>query len=208
MNSMFGGAGNAPRGPTGAGGINNSTGFYKEKIPKGYRAGKLQQFTPEQIELFQSLFGHLGPDSFLSQLAGGDQSAFEEMERPALRQFSELQGNLASRFSGAGSLGGARRSSGFQNTMNTAASNFAQELQANRLNLQNQARNDLFSMSQMLMGQRPFENFLIEKPQKQQSSGLGGLFGAGLGGIGGFFAGGPAGALTGAQLGYGIGSSF
>ena len=52
------------------------------------------------------------------------------MEAPALKQFSGLQGNLASRFSGMGS--GARRSSGFQNTSNQAASDFAQQLQANK----------------------------------------------------------------------------
>jgi len=93
------------------------------------------------------------------------------MEAPALRQFSGLQSNLASRFSGMGGLG-ARRSSGFQNTMNSAASNFAQELQANRQNLQRQALQDLMGFSNSLLGQRPQENVLVEKSLPWWQQGL------------------------------------
>ena len=133
----------------------------KEKIPQGYQKTQFQQFTPEQMQLFQQLFAHLGPDSFLSKIAGGDQSAFAEMEAPALRQFSEEQGNIASRFSGMGQ--GGRNSSGFKNTMNTAASNFAQDLQGKRMDMQQKALQDLFGMSGMLMGQKPYETSLSEK---------------------------------------------
>lgn len=177
----------------------------QEKIPSGYRKFSLQQFTPEQMELFSQLFGNLGPESYLSKLAAGDQSQFAEMEAPALRQFNELQGGLASRFSGMGM--GARKSSGFQNASSAAAQDFAGQLQSNRQGLQRQALMDLMGYSQSLMGQRPFEQGLAEKRQKQPS-GVGGLIGAGLGGAGGFLAGGPMGAMQGAQLGYGIGSSF
>lgn len=168
MNSMFGAAGfgnqvKSNQGPTTAGGINNSTGYYKEKVPKGYKAGKLQQFTPEQIELFQSLFGHLGPDSFLARLAGGDEEMFQQLEAPAMKQFAGLQGDIASRFSGMGSTG-ARRSSGFQNFSNQAAQDFASQLQSQRMGLQSQAQKDLFELSNLLMGQRPYERTLTEKP--------------------------------------------
>ncbi len=176
----------------------------KEKIPSGYKAGQLQQFTPEQMDLFKSMFSHLGPDSYLSRLAGGDQGLFAEMEAPALRQFSGIQGNIASRFSGMGM--GGRKSSGFQNTMNQASSDFAQDLQSRRQGLQQQAIKDLMGLSSDLLGQRPYERFLVEKQRRQ--GGLGGAIGAGLGGLGGFFAGGPAGALSGASLGYDIGNSF
>lgn len=182
-----------------------NTGATKNKIPKGYKQGSLQQFTPEQMNLFQQMFGQVGPESYLAKLAGGDQSTFDEMEAPALRQFSGIQGNIASRFSGMGGLG-ARRSSGFQNTINSAASNFAEELQANRQNLQRQALMDLMGISKELLNQRPQQNFLVKK--QQNNSGLGGAIGAGLGGLGGFFAGGPAGAMQGAQLGHSIGSQF
>lgn len=193
-----------------ADGQSNATGYYKEKVPRGYKAGKIQQFTPEQIDLFQQMFGHLGPDSYLSKLASGDQSEFDQLEAPALRQFNELQGGLASRFSQGGGGPGAlsaRHSSGFQNYSNQAASDFAQQLQGQRLGLRNQALKDLMSMSNQLLGQRPYENFLSEK-QKKEPSGWGGLIGASLGAAGGAFLGGPTGALAGGQLGYGIGSSF
>lgn len=163
----------------GATGMNTgqaSTGRnFKEKIPAGYKSGSLQQFTPEQMQLFQQMFSHAGPESFLSRLAGGDEELFSQMEEPALRQFSQLQGGLASRFSGMGGLG-ARKSSGFQNTANQAASDFAKDLQGQRQGLQRQALTDLRGFSQELLGQRPYENFLVKKQEKkpfwQQALGL------------------------------------
>lgn len=166
MSSMYGATG---------GGMSN-------KVPSGYKIGQLQQFTPEQMDLFKSLFGHVGQGSYLSRLASGDEGLFEEMERPALRQFSGLQGNLASRFSGMGM--GARRSSGFQNTMNQAASDFAQDLQSRRQDLQRQAIGDLLGMGQQLLGQRPYEQFLLPKEKSWWEKLLGGL-----GGLGGEFLG-------------------
>jgi hypothetical protein len=181
MSSMYG------AGPTGG-----------NRLPRGTQQGQLQQFTPEMMQLFSQLIGGLGPDSFLSKLASGDQSTFEQMERPALRQFAGLQGNLASRFSGMGT--GARRSSGFQNTMNAASSDFAQQLQGRRMELQSQALRDLYGYGNMLLGQRPYEQFLTDK----QPSFWEQILGVGLplagGAVGGFF-GGPAGAMAGASIG-------
>lgn len=171
----------------------------------GYKVGQLQQFTPEQMQLFQSLFGHLSPDSNLSRLASGDQSLFGEMEAPALRQFSELQGNLASRFSGMGM--GARRSSGFQNTSNQAASSFAQDLQSRRQELQRQALMDLMGLSNTLLGQRPYEQFLYEKKKPFWQQLLGGGLPIAGAAIGGAF-GGPAGAMVGGQIGSTAGQAF
>lgn len=147
------------QGPTGAAAKQGATGG--NVIPKGYKRGQLQQFTPEQMQLFQQMFGHLGPDSFLSKLAGGDESMFEQLEAPALRQFQGLQGQMASRFSGMGT--GARQSSGFQNTANQATADFAGQLQSQRMGLQNQAIKDLMGMSNQLLGQRPYEQFLTKK---------------------------------------------
>lgn len=132
------------------------------KIPSGYKAGRMQNFTPEMMDLFKQMFGHVGPDSYLSRLAGGDESLFAEMEAPAMRQFSGLQGNIASRFSGMGM--GGRKSSGFQNTMNQASSDFAQDLQLKRQGLQRQAIQDLSSISSDLLNKKPYENFLTKKP--------------------------------------------
>lgn len=127
----------------------------------GYQQASIQQFTPEQMDLFKSLFGQVGEGSFLSKLAGGDQGTFEQLEAPALKQFSELQSGIANRFSGAGL--GARRSSGFANAQTSAAQDFASQLQSQRLGLQRQAIQDLMSNSQMLLGQRPQDQFLVQE---------------------------------------------
>ncbi len=171
-------------------------------IPKGYKAGQLQNFSPEQMDLFQRLFGQVGPNSNLSRLAGGDQSQFEQLEAPALKQFNELQGNVASRFSGMGS--GARKSSGFQNSLTGATSDFAQQLQSQRMQIQRQALSDLMGMSESLLNQRPQENFLIQKQQKLSFSSQ--LFGAGLP-IAGAAIGGAFGGPVGAQIGGSVGSA-
>lgn len=140
---------------------NGNSNFYKEKKPSGYSKTSIQQFSPEAMALYKQLFSHLGEGSFLSRLAGGDQSMFEEMEAPAMKQFGEMQGQLGSRFSGMGM--GARRGSGFSNTMNQATSDFAQQLQSQRMGLQNQATRDLMNMAAMLMGQKPMDKGLVEK---------------------------------------------
>ncbi len=198
MSSLSGNMGfGGQRGPTGK--IGNT------KTPSGYRSGQQAQFTPEQMQLFQQSFGQVSPESYTSRLAGGDQSLFEEMEAPALKQFSGLQGNIASRFSGQGM--GGRRSSGFQNTMSSASQDFASQLQSQRQGLQRQAIQDLRGMTSDLLGQRPYQQWMTEKRQKEKG-GWGGLAGAGVGAVGGFFAGGPAGAMQGAQLGYNVGSQF
>lgn len=135
----------------------------KTKIP-GYNVNQLPNFTPQQMSQFMQLFKHVGPNSFLSKLAGGDESIFQQVEEPALRQFGELQGGLASRFSGMGT--GGRHSSGFQNTMNQAGQDFAMNLQSQRQSLQQQAIKDLMGLSGELLNQRPFENVVTAKPQK------------------------------------------
>lgn len=176
---------------------------FKEKIPSGYRVASLAQFDPQQMQLYNQQFSHVGPNSYLSRLASGDQDIFNQIEAPAMRQFQEFQGQNASRFSGSGM--GARRGSGFQNSQSQAASDFAMQLQANRQALQRQALMDLRGFSSELLGQRPYLRNLYEK---DTSSGLPGLIGAGIGAIGGGIIGGPAGALQGASLGGSVGNAF
>lgn len=157
-------------------------------IPKGFRQGQMNQFTPQQHQLFSSLFGNVGQDSYLSKLAGGDPQAFQEMEAPALRQFQEMQGNTASRFAGMGT--GALKSSGFKNTMNQASQDFASQLHSQRMDYRNQALRDLMEMSNQLLGQRPYEQFMVQNSPKnpgflkQIGMGLAGGLGQGLGVLG------------------------
>lgn len=170
------------------------------RIPKGYSQGSIQQFSPEQMSLLQQLLQGLGDDSFLSQLAGGSQEGFDQMEAPAWRDFNAVQGNIASRFSGLGDTGG-RSSSGFGHALNSASSNFAQDLASKRMGLQRQAMMDLHGLGNQLLGQRPQENFLVKKGGSWLDKLLGSLGGAATGAAGGYMAGGPAGAAVGAAGG-------
>ncbi len=187
------------RGPTGGNVGSTATGKWAgDKIPSGYKRYQMANYTPEQMDVFNQSLESVGPESYLSRLAGGDQSTFEEMERPALRQYNALQGNLASRFSGMGM--GSRKSSGFQNASNQQATDFAQQLQSNRQGLQRQAIMDLHGMSQQLLGNRPYDRWLEEKqPSGWEAFGQAALPLAGAG-VGAFF-GGPAGAQMGYQAG-------
>lgn len=177
---------------------NMQTGL--NKAPKGYK--QYMNFSPEQMQLFQQLFSHVGPQSFTSRLAGGDQGAFEELEAPAMRQFQGLLGDISNRFSGTG-LGG-RHGSAFQMAGTQAASDFAQQLQSQRMALQRQALQDLFGMSNELFGHKPE---LVER----QPEGWKKALGIGLP-IAGAIAGGAIGSAVpglgtaiGAQLGSSLG---
>lgn len=170
MTSLYGQHGYGATGDT----TNTTTGNYgkqfKEKTPRGYAQFSMQNFTPEQMKLFSDTFGQLSPDSYTSRLAKGDQGIFNEIEAPALKQFNEVQGNIASRFSGMGM--GGRNSSGFQNATNQAASDFAQQLQSNRQSLQRNAFKDLMEMTNSLLNQRPYERGLVEKGPSNLEKGL------------------------------------
>lgn len=126
-----------------------------------------RQFTPEQMGLFQQGIDQVGEGSYLQKLAGGDEQTFNEIEAPSLRQFSGLQAGIANKYSGLGL--GARRSSGFQQEQGQFASNFAQQLQSQRQGLRQTALRDLMESTNMLLGQRPYERSLVQKPQKQLS---------------------------------------
>jgi hypothetical protein len=156
-------------------------------IPRNQRVTKLGNFSPEQQQQFSSLFEQVGPQSYLAKLAGGDQSAFEEMEAPAHRQFQDILGGIANRFSNAGS--GGRRSGAFQRATSSAASNFAEDLQARRQEIRRNALRDLMGFSDALLTQRPFTKGLVGKgPSDAQSLLLAGI-GAGGNALGGYLQG-------------------
>lgn len=171
-------------------------GPYEGMKSGGMKVRQTPNYTPEQMELFSQGLENVGPESYTSRLAAGDPSLFAEMEAPARQDFSGLQGNIASRFSGAGM--GGRRSSGFQNTMSKAGNDFAQQLQANRQGLQRQAITDLHNMSQQLLGNRPYETRLEERrPKESFWQKAAPWAGAAVGGV----LGGPGGAMAGYQVG-------
>lgn len=174
----------------------------QERIPEGYEKFKINNYTPEQEKLSKSQYEHVGPNSYLSQLASGEGSAYESMEQSALRKFGDVQAGIASKFSGAGI--GSRNSSGFANAQNTAASDFLKDLQAKRYEMRRNAIMDLMGITNNILNQRQYETGLVG-PQEEQSSGWGGIIGAVGGGIAGTFVGNP---MLGATLGYSLGSQF
>ena len=198
--------------PAGSRSRGNAAGqFKRDIIPEGYQVGQLQQYTPQQMKLHAQQFQHVSPDSYLSRLASGDQSFYEEMEAPAWRQFQEAQGQLGSRFSqlAPGAMS-AQRGGGFKNAANQQSIDFSQGLASRRQELQRQAIMDLMGLSNQLLNQRPYERDLFEKPPEEESAWnqWAPVIGAGVGAAGGFFAGGPAGAYSGAKLGLAAGSAF
>lgn len=167
-----------------------SRGAAGNKIPRGYSSGRLQQFTPEQQQLFQDQFAYVSPGSQLAQQAQGSDEGFAPYEDYANRQFQNFSGQNASRFSGLGM--GARKGSGFQNQQTQGAQDFASTLAMQRQGLQRQALMDLMGISGQILGQRPQEQFLVKKdlPFWKQlglgavgglSSAAGSLFGGGIG---------------------------
>ena len=136
-----------------------------EKIPSGYKKFAVDKYDEPTMGLYNRMQEQVGADSWLQRLAGGDQSMFEEMEAPAMRQFNQMIGENASRFSGMGM--GARRGSGFQNSTNQATSDFAQDLQSKRMDYMRQSMKDLGEIFNMLTGNQAQETGLVKKPEKQ-----------------------------------------
>jgi hypothetical protein len=177
----------------------------KSGIP-GYNLATVPRLNPESKNLFQSLLGGINQPQLAeglgltSRLAGGDQSSFEQLERPAYTALEKAGAQLASRFSGLGS--GARHSSAFANALAGEAGELGERLAGQRMGLQRQALADLLGLSQMLFGNQPDEYALVEKPQKQSLwgpilSALAGGLGTAFGGpLGGAVAGGLTSALT------------
>jgi hypothetical protein len=141
-----------------------NTGKYKEKIPEGYSKASINKFDQPTMDLYERLHGYTGEDSYTARLAAGDEDIFNEIEAPQMRKFEALMGQMGSRFSGMGM--GARKGSGFNIEGTNAANEFQQDLASKRQELQRNAVKDLYEMSQMLMGNQPQEQQLIEKPKK------------------------------------------
>lgn len=145
----------------------------------GYRNVNIPSKSPQQMDIFRQLMGGAqggvqGSLGDLSSLAGGgDEESWQKLEAPALRQFGQLQGNISSRFSGMGS--GARRSSGFQNTVGGAGTDLAERLQSNRMGLQQSAQQQLLSLYQNLLGEHLSDNAFLSKKKPFWQELVGGL---------------------------------
>ncbi len=149
----------------------------------GYNVRQLQNFTPEMMQFFNKLLGGAqggtqGGLDFLSKLASGDESAFTSAEAPAYSAFNKTLGQLGSRFSQYG----ARDSSAFQNAVSGAGGQLAENLQAQRQGLRQNAIDKLLGLSTSLLEQRPFTNYIENEPEGFD---WGGLIGGAAGAFGG-----------------------
>ena len=116
---------------------------------------------PQRQQLYGALSGGalqgVQPSfDFLSRLLSGDQSIFQELEAPALRQFQEqIVPGLAERFTGMGL--GAQGSSGYQQVLGGAASRLAQDLAGQRSQYRMSALDRLLSQAGQTMQARPYD---------------------------------------------------
>jgi hypothetical protein len=182
----------------------------RDRVPQGFSLAQLSQYTPEQMSLFKRMFSDVDQDSYLSKLAGGDESYFEQMEQPAWRQFQEAQNQLGNRYSqlAPGALS-AQKGSGFQNSAGQLGSDFAMNLASRRRELQRQAIFDLQGLGTSLLSQKPVDRALLERGEGKQKTAWGSAIGS-VGGavLGGFVSKSPQGAAAGAQIGGLFGSGF
>lgn len=179
----------------------------KPKIP-GYNIIATPTMDPRTTEYRQRLLDNSQPGldagvKRLSALAAGDQSQFDALEKPAFEDFQRGLGMIGSRYAGTGSgQMSARGSSAFQNETTGAAGDLAAKLQAQRMDIQNNALSELRGISQDILGSSPYEYGLQPKKKKRKwwQTGIDAAVTGGGAVLGGFL-GGPAGAAAGLQAG-------
>lgn len=134
-------------------------------IPSGYSQGRLQNATPEQMELLKYLQGLIGPESDIGKRLSGNEEYLKTLEKPAWRNFQEVQSAFGNKFSslGLGNSGAA------QAMKSRTGREFSENLAAQRQTLQRQAVQDLMGISNQLLGYSPYENFLVENPKGARS---------------------------------------
>ncbi len=173
----------------------------------GIQTQQVPNFSPKQMKLFRKLLGGVNQGGGLqaglgrlNRLASGSQEEMAAQEAPAYADFQKALGDVGSRFAGFGALG----SSAFQNATAGEAGKFAQDLQAKRMGIQDDALKRLLGLSGDLLGQRPYANFY---DQEDEGFDWGSLL-SGIGGLAGAYFGGPVGAGIGSSAGSGIGNFF
>lgn len=181
---------------SGYGGIKSTFGPAGSRLGKGnisgYKYAQLPTMDPQQQNFYQSLLGGVQPGAqqgvdYLSKLAGGDQSQFEQLEAPYYTALNQAGAQLGSRFSGLGM--GAQQSSGFQNALAGQAGELSEKIGSQRMGIQQQAIRELLGLSESLLGQSTFTNFLAPPKQKGPSfwNSLGSGLGQGIGMLPGLF---------------------
>jgi hypothetical protein len=170
-------------------------------VPSGKTLSQLPNFTGGQMDIFNSLQsqaqraqGGLGKGvDYLSGLAGGDDSAFAEMEKPYYSQLQKALGKVGSRFAGTNSL----NSSAFQNAASGEAGSLAEILGSRRNDIRQQSIRDLLGISNSVLQQQPYSNYMQDEDQGFDWGSLLGTVGGSA--LGSFF--GPLGSTLGSGIG-------
>ena len=172
-----------------------------------YNTQQVPNFSPKQMKLFRQLLGGVNQGGGLqsglgrlNRLAGGSQEEMAAQEAPAYADFQKSLGQIGSRFAGFGAQG----SSAFQNATSGAAQSLAENLQQQRMGIQDSALERLLGLSSNLLGQRPYDT-LYDK--QDEGFDWGGLLGALGGGIASSF-GGPFLGGLGGMAGKSLGNKF
>lgn len=145
----------------------------------GYKVKKIPTMGEDQKGLYDQLYGSIRPalgpaTSQLSQLAQGSPGMFQQLEAPAFRQFKE---QLMPRLAEQQTARGGGRSSGYLNRLEGATSNFAQDLQSQRMGLQQNALAQILGLGQNLMNTQTEQPYYQKKFGTSLLEGLGGLAG-------------------------------
>lgn len=168
-------------------------------LPHNYEVGSIQKFTPEQLKIRQYMHDLIGPEGYLSKIAGGDEDFFREMEAPALRQQQGIMSGATSRF---GNLGMGSAKSGAFSMPTTSFKDFAKALQASRTQQRMNATNSLMSGSNQFLSNNPREQFLLPEVDEFKGSKLPStVFGAAGGAMQGASVAGWPGAILGGVYG-------
>ena len=140
--------------------------FPGAKLPSGYSAYSLPTMGSDQKGIYDMLKGQFqgGAGDVYQKLFGmasGDEGTFDQLEKPALRQFNEvIAPGIASRYSGSG----ISNSSGMQNSIAGAGASLAEQLQSQRTGLMRQSMQDVLGLGNMLLG-TPTQQFGITQKE-------------------------------------------
>ncbi len=173
--------------------------------PSGYNLVQLPKYSPQQMERSQARLGQLGESAgrgtdLLSKLALGDDSSYNDLAAPALRDFRERAlPEIAQRFQGTGGL----NSSSFANAATSAGTDLTERLSAQRAIIQDRSLSNLLNLEQSLLQNSPYDHYYQPNQNKRSlwESLRGPLVGAAGGALTGFGMGGPWGAAIGGTLG-------
>lgn len=172
------------------------------------RFKKISNYSPEQQQGLQQFYQnpiqnqplYQQGQSFLGNILGGGQGAFEAFQAPQLRQFREQTvPQIANQFAGMGTGAGGLNSSGLYNALGQAGQRLQENLGAQQAGLQFQAAGQALPYAQ-----QPYQNQLAglgaQSFTNRYQPGSTGLAGGLLGGVGAGLGGG-AGLVGGMALG-------